>query len=292
MKIKKSVRPCNNKNKCKIDGILNNICDIPDQKIVGLNLSFRDIAKRANTLVCDYMFGNLNKSDQEILIANTTENSAVIYELQTKIRRIFSNWVNDPRNLTDSTGKYFGDKYGAKITVCSESGILIHDVKTFCKDVVNNRVGTNNNYILWVNSSNNMTVDGTINTPLFSTINLLVNPTVINSSYSYKKVYRISSSTLPTSEPVIPGEPLKYKVYQPELLPITVSNVSIAESYTTRKELMQSSVGKYGYNARRSTTKNTFSWYVARKWGNDLFTNLGTMYYIRLGYFEFEPKLT
>ena len=46
------------------------------------------------------MFANLNKSDQEIVIANTTENSAVIYDIQTKIRRIFSNWVNDPRNLT------------------------------------------------------------------------------------------------------------------------------------------------------------------------------------------------
>lgn len=238
------------------------------------------------------MFANLNKSYQEIVIANTTENSAVIYDIQTKIRRIFSNWVNDPRNLTDSTGKYFGDKYGAKITVCCENGYLIHDVKTFCKDVVNNRVGTNNNYILWVNSSNIRPLDGTVNTPLFSTINLVANPTVINSTYSTKKVYRISSSTLPTSEPAIPGEPLKYNVYQPELLPITVSRVKSVWMNAPGKEYTQSSVGKYGYDARRSTERNTFCWYVVRKWGNDLFTNLGTMYYIRLGYYEFEPKLT
>ena len=115
---------------------------------------------------------------------------------------------------------------------------------------------------------------------------------VINSTYSYKKVYRISSSTLPTSEPAIPGEPLKYNIYQPELLPITVSRVKSVWMNAPGKEYTQSSVGKYGYDARRSTERNTFCWYVARKWGNDLFTNLGTMYYIRLGYFEFEPKLT
>jgi hypothetical protein len=288
MKVKKST-PCNNRNKCKIDGALNSLCDIPDQKIVGLNLSFRDIAKRGNDLVCNYIFNNLNKADQEIVIANNTENAAVIFDIQTKVRRILSNWVNDPRNLTDSTGKYFGDKYGARITLCASDGTLIHDVKTFCKDVVNNRVGFTNNYILIITSSNNTTVQGTVNTPIFSTINLAVNPTVINPIYSYKKTYRISSSTLPTSDP--PEKPLKYNVYQPELLPITVSNVTIADLYTTRKEIIQSSLGRYGYNARRSSTINTFNWYVSRKWGNDLFTNLGTMYYIRLSYFEFDLKL-
>jgi len=286
MKIKKS-SPCNNKNKCKIDGALDTLCDIPSQKINGLNLSFREIGKRGDALVCNYLFDNLDKADQAIVIANTTQNPAVIFDIQTKIRRILSNWVNDPRNLTDSNGKYFGDKYGGRILVCSSDGTVLHDVQTFCKDVVKNRVGKSNNYILSILTSNNTPVAGTTNTPVFTTINLAANPGVITGPYSYKKTYKIGSSTLPTSEPIIPGEKLHYNVYEPELLPVTVVSELIIDLHTTRKEIIQASLGRYGYNARRSDTINTFNWYVARKWGNELFTNFGTMYYFRLSYFEF-----
>jgi hypothetical protein len=277
--------PCDNENKCKIDGIIDSISDMPKQKIVGLNLSFRDIAKRGNALVCNYLFDNLTKPDQEIVIANTTQDPAVIFDIQTKIRRILSNWVNSPRNLTDSKGNYFGNKYGARILACSSDGVVLHDVQTFCRDVANNRVGVNNNYILSMVTSNNSPVAGTVNTPFFTTINLVANKEVITGAYSYKKTYKVRSSTLPTSNSS--GEPLKYNVYQPELLPVVVVAESIIDLHTTRKEIIQSSLGKYGYNARRSDTVNTFNWYVARKWGNDLFTNLGSMYYFRLSYFEF-----
>ena len=277
--------PCDNKNKCKIDGIIDSISDLPKQKIIGLNLSFRDIAKRGNALVCNYIFENLNNVDQAIVISNTTQDPAVIFDIQTKVRRILSNWVNDPRNLTDSNGKYFGDKYGARVLVCSSDGTVIHDVQTFCRDVVNNRVGVNNNYMLWMSTSNIIPVVGTTNTPFFTTINLAANPEVITDPYSNKNVYKIRSSTLPTSNPS--NEPLKYNVYEPELLPVVVVSESTIDLHTTRKEIIQSTLGRYGYNARRSDTVNTFNWYVARKWGNDLFTNLGTLYYFRLSYFEF-----
>jgi len=284
MKIKKS-SPCNNKNKCKIDGALDTLCDIPSQKINGLNLSFREIGKRGDILVCNYLFNNLNKADQAIVISNTTENPAVIFDIQTKVRRILSNWVNDPKNLTDSDGKYFGDKYGARVLVCSSDGTVIHDVQTFCKDVIKNRVGVDNNYILSIFSSNNTLVEGTKNTPLFTTINLVANPEVINGAFGFKKTYKIGSSTLPTSDPS--KEKLQYNVYEPELLPVTVVSETIIDLHTPRKEIIQASLGRYGYNARRSDTINTFNWYVARKWGNELFTNLGTLYYFRLSYFEF-----
>ena len=277
--------PCDNKNKCKVDGIIVNICQIPDQKIVGLNLSFREIAKRGNALVCNYLFNNLTKADQAIVIADNIQDPAVIFDIQTKIRRIFSNWVNDPKNLTDSNGKYFGDKYGARILVCTSDGVVLHDVQTFCRDVINNRVGTNNNYILQTITSNNSFLPETVNTIRFTTLNLVANPSAVNLNYSFKETYKINSSTLPTSN--LPTQPLKYNVYEPELSPITISSKSIISLHTTRKEIIQSSVGKYGYNARRSDTVNTFNWYVARKWGNDLFTNLGTTYYFRLSYFEF-----
>jgi hypothetical protein len=284
MKIKKS-SPCNNKNKCKIDGSLDTLCDIPSQKINGLNLSFREIGKRGDILICNYVFENLNKADQAIVISNTIQNPAAIFDIQTKLRRILSNWVNDPKNLTDSDGKYFGDKYGARVLVCSSDGTVLHDVQTFCKDVIKNRVGVANNYILSIFSSNNTPVEGTINTPLYRTINLVANPEVINGAFGFKKTYKIGSSTLPTSDPS--KEKLQYNVYEPELLPVTVVSETIIDLHTTRKEIIQASLGRYGYNARRSDTINTFNWYVARKWGNELFTNLGTLYYFRLSYFEF-----
>ena len=286
MKIKKS-SPCNNKNKCKIDGALDTLCDIPTEKINGLNLSFREIGKRGDALVCNYTFENLNKVDQAIVISNTEQNPVVIFDIQTKLRRILSNWVNDPRNLTDSNGKYFGDKYGARVLVCASDGTVIHDVQTFCKDVIKNRVGVSNNYMLWMTTSNNTPVTGTTNTPSFTTINLAANPGVITGAYSYNATYKVSSSTLPTSDPSKPGEKLQYNVYEPELLPVVVVSESIINLHTTRKEIIQASLGRYGYNARRSDTINTFNWYVARKWGNELFTNLGTLYYFRLSYFEF-----
>jgi hypothetical protein len=284
MKIKKS-SPCNNKNKCKIDGALDTLCDIPSQKINGLNLSFREIGKRGDILICNYVFENLNKADQAIVISNTIQNPAAIFDIQTKLRRILSNWVNDPKNLTDSDGKYFGDKYGARVLVCSSDGTVLHDVQTFCKDVIKNRVGVDNNYILSVFSSNNTLVEGTKNTPLYTTINIVANPEVINGAFGFKKTYKIGSSTLPTSDPS--KEKLQYNVYEPELLPVTVVSETIIDLHTNRKEIIQASLGRYGYNARRSDTINTFNWYVARKWGNELFTNLGTLYYFRLSYFEF-----
>ncbi len=146
-------------------------------------------------------------------------------------------------------------------------------------------MGTNNNYILQTITSNNSFQPETVNTIRFTTLNLLANPSAVNLNYSFKETYKINSSTLPTSNP--PTQPLKYNVYEPELSPITISSKSIISLHTTRKEIIQSSLGKYGYNARRSDTVNSFNWYVARKWGNDLFTNLGATYYFRLSYFEF-----
>ena len=73
MKGKKS-SPCDNKNKCKVEGALNTLCDIPNQKIKGLNLSFREIARRGDILVCKYLFDNLNPVDKAIVIANAANN--------------------------------------------------------------------------------------------------------------------------------------------------------------------------------------------------------------------------
>jgi hypothetical protein len=113
--------------------ILLRACDLPNDKIKGLELSFRDIAKKCRDITKKYM-------------------SSFFFE--KLLRRNLSNWVNNPKNLVNSKKEYIGDKFGARITVCTTDGRVLHDVETFCRDVknVNNRIlGKNNNFIFFKN---------------------------------------------------------------------------------------------------------------------------------------------
>ena len=79
---------------------------------------------------------------------------SLIINSQKVLRRNLSNWVNNPKNLVNSKKEYIGDKFGARITVCTTDGRVLHDVQTFCRDVknVNNRIlGNNNNFIFLKN---------------------------------------------------------------------------------------------------------------------------------------------
>jgi hypothetical protein len=270
---------------------------LPKRRIDGLGLSFRDIAKRGDKIVEEYTFDNLTASDAAIVHSNTLQNQAEIIKIQSKLRRILSNWVNDPNNLTNSNGEYIGDKYGARILASSADGTVLHDVETFCKDIKNNRPlnNYNNNFICWeLEQSQHPSTD--IHT--FATFNqdlsgngLLINS--INYNYLTKKVYKVKSATQPSSSPstVAPFSPLVYNISYDEVLneQIQTNNykMSTLDLHTTRKEFIQASCGRYGYNARRSETTNNFNWYVCRKWGNELFANFGTMFFVRLSYFEF-----
>ena len=115
--------------KTKTNNSLLSYCDLPNDKIKDLGLSFRNIGKKCHDLSKKYL-----KND------DTPINEKI--NNQKKIRRDLSNWVNDPKNLVDSKGKYIGDKYGARITVCITDGLVLHDVETFCRDVrnKNNRI--------------------------------------------------------------------------------------------------------------------------------------------------------
>ena len=113
------------KNKVK-DSILLSACDLPNEKIKGLGLSFRDIAQRGKKMVNGYLLPKLTDDEKKIIVGSTNIQESLI--VQKKSRRILSNWVNDPKNLVNSKGKYIGDKYGAKITICGGDGDVIHYV--------------------------------------------------------------------------------------------------------------------------------------------------------------------
>jgi hypothetical protein len=258
---------------------------LPKRRIDGLGLSFREMAKRGNKLVEEYLFDNLTSSDAAIVRSNTTEDSAEIVRIQSLVRRILSNWVNDENNLKNSNGEYIGDKYGARILVSSSDGYVVHDVQTFCKDIRVNKTGNNNNFIMQKVDIIQQPVAFTVFSTLKSTDS--INSTIANTPYSDNKTYKIKTTSIPSS--VSPSLPLKYNISVDEINSeqITIDSVSKIDIHTTRKEFIQSSCGRYGYNARRSDTTNTFNWYVCRKWGNELFANFGTMFFVRLSYFEF-----
>ena len=128
------------KNKTN-NSILLRACDLPNDKIKGLGLSFKDIAKRCRDITKKYSSNNDVSPEQ-------------IINSQKVLRRNLSNWVNNPKNLVNSKKEYIGDKFGARITVCTTDGRVLHDVETFCRDVknVNNRIlGNNNNFIFLKN---------------------------------------------------------------------------------------------------------------------------------------------
>ena len=141
------------------NSILLRACDLPNDKIKGLGLSFKDIAKRCHDITKKYS-------------SNKDVTAKQIINSQKVLRRNLSNWVNNPKNLVNSKKEYIGDKFGARITVCTTDGRVLHDVQTFCRDVknVNNRIlGNNNNFIFLKNDP--VTLDVKNEDIYFSTLN-------------------------------------------------------------------------------------------------------------------------
>ena len=253
----------------KKNSILLSVCDLPKDKIEGLGLSYRDIGIRCNNIIKKYSINNI-KNDKD-LIKN-----------QQKLRRELSNWVNDPVNLVNSQGIYIGDKFGARITICLADGLVIQDVETFCRDVKNknNRIlGQNNNYVFL--KSEPVSVDPLDKKRfLYSTFNV----DGLNNSVKYENVYayKVKSSTLPSSNPT-----LSLIQYSPNETSDEIDNIvsgELLDLHTTRKEYIQATIRRYGYNSRAKesivTTDHHVCKYVENVQGaNDI--------YCRLTYFDF-----
>ncbi len=260
----------------------------------GLEVSFRNIAEKLDYAIF-YTLTILQPTDLfNYIIENKTDDPVIISEIQSAFRRIFSNFVNDPANITDRYGNYIGDRYGLRILLCSNDGYVIQDVQTFCQNVADrSNSGTNNNYcVQYINIITN---------PIFPS-SVFFNPSNIDLSlYSNfpQQQLNVLKCYSPTRPETLPGT-FYYDVVSPDgkkVLPETppqnnnFSKLQIVDNHSTRTEIQLSRIGAYGYAARRSDTTNLFNWYVARNLGNDFFQNLGTSFVLRLSYFEF-PKLT
>jgi transforming growth factor-beta-induced protein len=254
------------------NSILLSVCDLPKDKIEGLGLSYRDIGIRCNKIIKQYSLKDI-KNDKD-LIKN-----------QQKLRRELSNWVNDPVNLVNSQGKYIGDKYGARITICLSDGTVIHDVRTFCRDIKNknNRIlgeiAGNNHYIFIKNEPVSLDASNK-QSFLYSTFN----PNNLTDNIKYENVYayKVKSSNLPSSNlysNLIQYSPNETKDGDD----IDIVSGELMDLHTTRKEYIQATIRRYGYNSRVTESLVTTDHHVCKYVENIQGANV----YCRLTYFEF-----
>ena len=252
--------------------ILLSASDLPNDKIKGLGLSFKDIAKRCHEITKKYSSNNDVTAEQ-------------IINSQKVLRRNLSNWVNNPKNLVNSKKEYIGDKFGARITVCTTDGRVLHDVQTFCRDVknVNNRIlGNNNNFIFLKNDP--VTLDVKNEDIYYSTLN--INNIKNSIKYDNGSAYKVKSSSLPSSDPS--SSLLEYSQNETR----DGDNVTVSDSgvkldiHTTRKEMIQAATRKYGYDSRISDTSANINHYVCKYVEDD--DNVSSYFY-RLSYFNFPP---
>ena len=272
------------------------VTDLPNEIInPSLNLSFRDIGIKLNDIL-NYVLTTLYPTPlyQEI-INNTTEDPEVLNKLIIVLRRLFSNYINNPANITDRDGNYIGNKYGLRVLHCSNDGFVNIDVETFCKDVINEnnyKNGKNNNYL--VDYINPVPVLGTT---LSNTI--IQNASNIDLSKTDKIPTQLN--VLKCYSPELPKSPdqtkLIYNVFGPapeyNVIPETPPQISvfdklqILDNHGTRFEIQESRASLYGYAARRSETSSYFNWYVAKNLGAGFLKNPGTSFTVRLSYFQF-----
>lgn len=254
--------------------VLYKTCDLPNNKILGLGLSLRDIAKKCHNISKKYNTNIINENIPKFDQINR----------QQDIRRILSNWVNDPTNLVDYKGMYIGDKYGARITVCRTDGLVLHDVETFCRDVrnKNNRIiGNNNNFVFIKDDS--VELDKQNQNYIYSTLNL---DKVENSNITYDNLnaYKVKSSSIPSSNPS--SSLMQYSPNETaDVENVTIVSGEVMDDHTTRKEFIQAACGKYGYASRLSKTVNSISYYVCKHIEGDN----GKSVFLRLSYYQYDP---
>lgn len=273
---------------------LPNVNNLPNEIInTSLNMSFRDIGLKLDMLLNELITILYPTPLYQEIINNTTQDPVVINTLLSVLRRLFSNYVNDPSNITDRDGNYIGDKYGLRILYCSNDGFVNADVQTFCKNVaLKPYVGKSNNYLVYYINPVPVQLTTLSNT-------IVQNPSNIDLSITNKfpvqiNVLKCKSTELPKSQD---QTDLIYNVFGPApeyvVIPETPPQTSIfddlqiIDNHGTRLEIQESRASNYGYAARRSDTTATFNWYVSKNLGSNFLNNPGTSFSFRLSYFEF-----
>jgi hypothetical protein len=273
---------------------LPNVDNLPNEIInTSLNMTFRDIGLKLDILIEETLTILYPTPLYQEIINNTSEDPVLINTLISVLRRLFSNYVNDPSNITDRNGNYIGNKYGLRILYCSNDGLVVVDVQTFCKNVeLKPYNGKNNNYLVYYINPVPVEITTLSNTIIQNASNIDLSKT--NKFPTQLNVLKCYSPELPKS---INQTDLIYDVFGPPpnyvVIPDTPPQTSIfnelqiLDNHGTRLEIQQSRSSNYGYAARRSDTTSLFNWYVAKNLGSGFLSNPGTSFTIRLSYFQF-----
>jgi hypothetical protein len=235
-----------------------NLNQIDDNIInADLNLSFRDIAMKTDDAV-NYLLSSLPDNLKKALLENNSQPQATLDQLNSVNRRLLSNYVNNPENNKDRNGTSLVEKYGIRLLVCIDDGYVIHDVQTF--------TGNNNNYcVQFTNKIMSSALPQKIGNVDFS--NLSQNARTLQQL----QVIKCGSDVPPRSNENSKNE---YKIFDDAKNVIEEESnksfvkLQILDNHSTRTEVMQAKMAKYGLSARKSDTISNFNWYVARNVGN------------------------
>jgi hypothetical protein len=271
--------------------IVSNIYQLPKEIITpALGLSFYDLAVKLDACQDQLIYWLTQAGYLEEVEGNTPTDTETIYIIQNYIRRVLSNFCNNPINLTNAQNKYIGDKYGLRLSLIANDGWILQNIETFCPDVKNSGPsfadGKNNNYISYVNLPTQLS-----NTKVYyNPSNITFTPQFNSNNLA---VMQSSSTDLPTTLPTNTPNLLNYVLIGPdgkptnEVPPTPDSIVSnqIIENHGTRYEIQLSRTSLYGYASRRSDTTSKFNYYVCKNLAVPLFTLPGTGYSLRLSFF-------
>jgi len=267
------------KNSKKIN-FFDNLNQIDDKIInADLNLSFRDIAIKTED-VLQYLIYSLPANLKKTFLENKSQNQTEINQLQSVLRRLLSNYVNNEENIKDKNGRSLVEKYGLRILICTDDGYVLHDVQTF--------TGKNNNYCVQFTDQNISSVFPQKITLNSSNIDLSNLSNTVK-SLQQLKVIKCSSSVEPKTHENSKNE---YKIFNSannvieEKRNNSFEKLQILDNHSTRTEIMQAKMAKYGLSARKSDTTNNFNWYVARHIASDVFQNKETNITLRVSFYE------
>jgi hypothetical protein len=275
--------------------IVSNIYQLPKDIITpDLGLSFYDLAIKLNNCQDQLIYWLAQADYLKDVEGNTPVDDETVSKVQNYIRRVLSNFCNNPDNLTNAKNEYIGKKYGLRLTLIANDGWILQNIQTFCQDVKNagpsfsNGNNTNNNnYISYARSNLQLSASNVYYNPS----NIPFQPQFTSTILS---VNQSSSSDLPTTLPPTNPMLLNYILIGPdgkptdEVPPTSESIVSnkILDNHGTRYEVQLSSTSLYGYVSRRSDTNFKFNYYVCKYLGSPPFTLSGTVYNLRLSFFE------
>lgn len=232
------------------DKYCKDLSKVPNYKITGLNLSFRDIAKQlcefknellSDPLTKDFLSDPYNKTGDEI------NNIDILWS------RISNKVVNNTTGVTPG--------YGKRILFASNDGHVFIDVSTF----IENSKKWLNFSIIALNQFNNYKF---IDNPQVPQYNNFLNSNSLTFNYEntdYSNVINNGNTPNDFFNIIKCGSTSYPPTDINNLTPQNTKAISFrsVDLHTTRKEIIESISNTYGYTSRYSDTTFTPNYYVA-----------------------------